>query len=122
MGRMLDEPLVVSDKPLEGKARIEIARIFHGSAKKNLRVASLLAKIGQRCVAGRNAGSNQLLVGHSALGRRQRCYGRFRHAHLRIQSRKMHKRRAYQHADRGNQRDQKDTSENESLIKAQHER
>ena len=61
-------------------------------------------------------------MGDRALCRCERGDGGFRDAHLGIESREAHERGAHQQADRGDQRDEQNTAENQPLVEAQHQR
>ena len=107
---------VFQRQPVDREGGVEAPHVIRGCAEQDLRMSCLVAELGEGGVARSNAGRDQFLMSESPLGRSQRGHGRLRNAYLRIEGRKAHEGGAHQQADRGDQRDEQKTAENQSLV------
>jgi len=122
LGRVLCQARVFLHEAVDGKRGVEAADVICSGPEKDLGVAGLVAELGEGGVAGRDAGGDQFLMSESALGRSKRGYGGFGNVDLRIQRRQAHEGGAHQQADRGDQRDEQKTAEDQSLVETEHGR
>jgi hypothetical protein len=121
-GWMLEQPLVFVSEMVDGERGVEAANVFNSDAEQALGVASLVAELREAGVAGGDASGDQFLVSDGSLSRSQGSNGGFSDADLSIERGEADEAGAHQQADRGDQRDEEEAAENESLIETQHSR